>query len=222
MPPDKFGAWVDARKLSPLRCIVGRDAGYWFLWMRYGDVLAGPNCPRGMKQAALNPEKIHTHIRIAAMGANDTWILIWEDGSMIAVLNEEYPDLAKKLTSHHGSGGLNGEDITWIALNPFRAGDYFLYVDKEKRASFQVSMAFGDDLQDVLRSRGITTTDVILRREEITKLPQSLCSMMRDTDIVDAVHSSIEVDIGALANALVWIAKTGVTIITASATCNVM
>jgi hypothetical protein len=51
-------------------------------------------------------------------------------------------------------------------MNPFREGDYFLYIDKTKTAYFQVSERFGKALKDVLVSAGMTTMDLIRVEEE--------------------------------------------------------
>ena len=62
--------------------------------------------------------------------------------------------------------------MQFIAINPNRAGDYFVYFDKNKLAMFQVSEAFGKDMDEVLRAEGIRS-QAIVRRKETKSAPQS-------------------------------------------------
>jgi hypothetical protein len=98
--PGFFKEWMDERKLSPLRVSFGEPKGSWFAWMLHGDFTTGQKAPQGMIQAAADPAKASTSIRIAAIGPDDTWLLIWEDGTMVSVLKDEYKDLLRKLQEH--------------------------------------------------------------------------------------------------------------------------
>jgi len=217
MPKD-FENWSKERALCPLRVDLGDPKGSWFAWMLHGDFIAGPNVPQGMIQAAADDAKASTSIRIAAIGPNDTWLLIWEDGTMVSVLKDEYEDLWRKLKEHEVN------DISWVALNPFRKGDYFLYVDKKKMATFQVSKAFGLDLESILESQGIDTKELVLREQQLGN-PWSIASDFRDADFVRAAHSNIEINGDALFNAAATLIKTGISVgsaLAGVATCNVM
>jgi len=226
-PPDApniLMVWVQERKFAPLRFIIGEKKGSWFAWMLHGDFLAGCNTPEGMTQAVRDLKKSYTSVRCAALGTNETWILIWEDGELRHNLKNEYPGLSKKLEKF---GKFQGDDVSWVALNPFRAGDYFMYEEKTKTASFQVSEAFGDELNDVLIAEGITTTDVVLRRQELVQ-PRKVIDIVRNTDLVKAATETIGFDSSALSSAIITVAKTGLVIakvgaaIAGIATCNVM
>jgi hypothetical protein len=113
----------------------------------------------------------------------------------------------------------------WVALNPFRKGDYFLYVDKKKMATFQVSEAFGSDLKSVLESQGIDTKELVLREQQFDNRRPNIPSYFRDTDFRRAAHNNIEINGDALFNAAVILIKTGISVgsaLAGVATCNVM
>ena len=94
------------RLRCPLRLVVGDGPGNWFAWMLHGDFLAGPNAPEGMVRAAKDARKIYTSIRCAAIGAKDTWLLIWDDNSKSYEIEDRYPVLHRALQS------LQGDDIS--------------------------------------------------------------------------------------------------------------
>jgi hypothetical protein len=93
-------------------------------------------------------------------------------------------------------------------LNPFREGDYFLYIDKTRTAYFQVSEAFGETLKDALVSAGITTKDVVLRKAQIVD-PQQLKDWAQQTNLLDHVARNSGITAGQAANAAVSLTKTG-------------
>lgn len=59
-----------------------------------------------MTQAALDSRKSYTSIRCAAIGVDNSWLLIWEDGDMRYSVEDKYPQLHKKLK------GLHGDDVS--------------------------------------------------------------------------------------------------------------
>lgn len=97
---------MDKRTHCPLRLVVGEAQGNWFAWMLNGDYLAGPNAPTGMVQAAKDARMMYTSIRCAAIGANGTWLLIWDDGTKICNVEDRYPGLHDRLKS------LEGDDVS--------------------------------------------------------------------------------------------------------------
>jgi hypothetical protein len=105
-PPKGFRDWVEKRQFAPLRFILSNKEGNWFAWMLHGDFLLGDHAPQGMTQAALDSRKSYTSIRCAAVGVENTWLLIWEDGDMRYSIEEKYPYLHKKLK------GLRGDDVS--------------------------------------------------------------------------------------------------------------
>jgi hypothetical protein len=102
-----------------------------------------------------------------------------------------------------------------------------MYEEKTKTASFQVSEAFGDELNDVLISEGVTTTDVVLRRQELVQ-PRKVIDLVKNTDLVKAATETVGFDSSALSSAVITVAKTGLVIakvgaaIAGAVTCNVM
>lgn len=93
-------------------------------------------------------------------------------------------------------------------MNPFREGDYFLYVDKTKTAYFQVSEAFGNTLNDALISAGITTTDVVLRKAEIVN-PRQVIEWAQQTNLIDHMAESSGVTAQQFLRAGYQLAQTG-------------
>ncbi|KAK3933575.1 hypothetical protein QBC46DRAFT_359570 [Diplogelasinospora grovesii] len=216
---DPLKVWVEARQHAPLQLVFGEETGCWFAWMLHGDFLMGSNIPTGMHDAAKEAGKVYTSIRCAALGANGAWLLIWDDGSVRVNLRGEYPTLEEQLK------GLSGDDITCIAINPFRPGDYFLYEAKTKTASFRVSEAFGKELNDTLISAGITTKEITFSSKALVATPPSLLEVVcSPKQVFEVTTQAVEDDLGALTNAIatvVKVAKVGAALV-GVVSCNVM
>lgn len=90
---------MDKRAFCPLRLVLGETKDNWFAWMPNGDYLAGPSAPTGMVQEAKDFRKMYTSIRCAAIGANNAWLLIWDDGTMVYNFEGKYPKLEHNLES---------------------------------------------------------------------------------------------------------------------------
>jgi hypothetical protein len=101
---------VKERQFAPLRFILSDKEGKWFAWMLHGDFLPGHKAPQGMVQAAWDLGTSYTSIRCAAIGVENAWFLIWENGDMKYSIDIEkkYPRLYKRLKDE----GLRGDDIS--------------------------------------------------------------------------------------------------------------
>jgi hypothetical protein len=111
-------------------------------------------------------------------------------------------------------------------LNPFREGDYFLYVEGTKTASFQVSNAFGNELKEALNADGIDTTDLVFREQQVV-VPMKILDHITD-DIVDKTTENVKINSGQVIKAAVQVIKTSIMVVKVGAaiagavTCTVM
>ena len=62
--------------------------------MLHGDYYISEGCPTGLKQAISDVRKVYTNIRLAAVGVANTFVVIWEDDTMVFNLQNQYPGLA--------------------------------------------------------------------------------------------------------------------------------
>jgi hypothetical protein len=60
-----------------------------------------------------------------------------------------------------------------VALNASQAGDYFIYMDSENQAIFQVSETFGGDLEQMLKREEVSCK-ATLRRNDIDAAPPAM------------------------------------------------
>ncbi len=111
-------------------------------------------------------------------------------------------------------------------MNPFREGDYLLYVEGTKTASFQVSGAFGTELKEALNDDGIDTTDLVLRQQQPV-VRMNISDHITD-DIVEVTEENVKINSDQLMSAAVKVIKTSITVIKVGAaiagavTCTVM
>lgn len=84
-----------------------------------------------------------------------------------------------------------------IAINPYRAGDYFVYFDKPKLAMFQVSEACERDLEEVLNVQGIRSQAIVRRKErEIPRTyenPPNMPEAVRKPEFLDRLLTTVGV-----------------------------
>jgi hypothetical protein len=103
--------------------------------------------------------------------------------------------------------------------------DYFLYSDKKKTATFQVSISFGQDLKSILDSQGIDTKKMVLRNQDVVKAQPSIPRLFRKSNIVGVIEQNTEIDLGALSNfvvtSVIKVATAGTTL-AGLASCNIM
>jgi len=92
-------------------------------------------------------------------------------------------------------------------------------------AAFQVSAAFGQDLKSVLEAQGIDTRKMVLRKQDVIRLPPSIPRLFKKADLVGIAERNTEIDLDALTNFAVTtvknIAAVGSTL-AGMAACNVM
>jgi hypothetical protein len=116
--------------------------------------------------------------------------------------------------------------MQWVALNPFREGDFFLFVEGSKTASFQVSEAFGGELKEALNADGIDTTDLVFREQQIVA-PMKIPDHITD-DIVGVTTENVKINSDQFINAALKVIKTSITVVKVGAaiagvvTCTVM
>jgi len=81
-----------------------------------------------------------------------------------------------------------------VALNPSRAGDYFIYFEKEQLANFQASEAFGNDVEEVSKAGGVRSQAIVRRREEITTpIPPTIVPPERASDFLHGLAKTVGV-----------------------------
>ena len=77
-----------------------------------------------------------------------------------------------------------------IALNAWKAGDYFIYIDRRKSAFFQVSEEFGEDIKDALAAEGIRSNAVIQRQQEVVQ-PTQVIQVARERNMLPGIASRV-------------------------------
>ena len=102
----RIKAWLEARSNAPLRMIWGPQHAALF-WMLHGDYYIGEEgCPTGLKQAIGDVRKVYTSIRLAAVGVSDTFVVIWEDDTMVFNLKNQFPGL-EAILQHVEAGDIS-------------------------------------------------------------------------------------------------------------------
>lgn len=187
----------------------GSDFSY-VAWIPSAGFLCGPGAPQSVKELTGSANMVYTNIRLAALGVDETYILIWENGTIRWDLKNHYNDLDEILENFRDKG----EDISarlqmtlsqslnkqltrdqFIAINPSKPGDYFVYFDSAKLAMFQVSEDFGTDLQEVLRAEGITSQAIVRQRDQIARpvLPATVVPAERASTFLQGISRSVGV-----------------------------
>jgi hypothetical protein len=77
-----------------------------------------------------------------------------------------------------------------IALNPNKNGDYFVYFDRTKTAMFQVSEAFGKDLESALTAEGIRSTAIVRKKDQLATQTDIL-KLARQGNLVGNVANTV-------------------------------
>jgi hypothetical protein len=157
--------WATQRTFAPIRRVghVG--------WMMYGDYWIHPQCPPPLRQVIEDPTKINTSIRLVAHGVEDTFCVVWEDGSLRSQFQNHYlalqdvlenlthSDIIVSLVASHKSKQLTRAQ-QHLALSTQRSGDYFLYIHRSRGAFFQIPTKFMDILRDTLTGHGFQANDI--------------------------------------------------------------
>jgi hypothetical protein len=124
--------------------------------------------------------KINSSIRLVAQGVAETFLVIWEDGTIYSQLKGCYPaledaleemwpgDITVSTTPSHTLEALT-KAHKHLALNTERNGDFFLYVHQNKTAFFQVPREFGALLRDNLTAYGVPVSHIIFQSSQPTQ-----------------------------------------------------
>ena len=193
---------------SARRVVFGPEAT-WFLWYLFGcspEYSAG--LPKAIEENVQDARKMYTTLRCVALGPENNFVMIWQDGSKSYNLDENYSVLNQALDSCEGEdvSVSNVFDSSYlilllklkdtypvrqrIALNPNKAGDYFVYFDRTKTAMFQVSEAFGKDLEDALTADGIRSTAIVRHRDKLARQTDIL-KMAKQSNLVGNVADTV-------------------------------
>lgn len=89
--------WLDVRPKSPTRVVFGRGGSH-VAWQPMGAYICGPQAPQSVEELLASAQFLYTSIRIVALGVHDTYIIIWDDGTMRWSLKSHYPALDNVLS----------------------------------------------------------------------------------------------------------------------------
>jgi hypothetical protein len=62
-------------------------------WVPHAQHLCSPYAPQRVQELCNSAEFTYTHVRLVALGVNDSWIIIWENGEIRWNLKDCYPAL---------------------------------------------------------------------------------------------------------------------------------
>jgi hypothetical protein len=94
--------WLSEREHSPRRLVFGpeKDKGKKFsyiAWLPHGGYHYSHSIPGPLMAVFRSGSKYFTSIRHAALGIDDTYVLIWEDGTLDVALKDHYTGLGQIL-----------------------------------------------------------------------------------------------------------------------------
>ena len=94
-------ALIKVRNGSSRRVTFGPGSDY-VAWLRFGGNLCSPYAPTAVQELISSANTMYTTIRIVALGMDDTYIVIWEDGTIRWNLKDHYKVLDKILAKCEG------------------------------------------------------------------------------------------------------------------------
>ena len=97
--------WWKTRERSPKRVVFGPGQSY-VGWQPMGDHLLGKEAPTTVKELINSAHTWYTSIRLVALGVQDAYIIIWENGTMRWDLKDQYAALDDILSK------FDGEDVS--------------------------------------------------------------------------------------------------------------
>ena len=97
--------WYHVRQRSPKRVVFGPGLSY-VAWQPMGNHVTGGEAPTSVKELIKSAHTLYTSIRLVALGVQDTYIIIWENGMMRWDLKDQYAALDSILSK------CDGEDIS--------------------------------------------------------------------------------------------------------------
>jgi hypothetical protein len=160
--------------------------------------------PKAIEENVRDVRKRYTTLRCVALGPANNFVMIWQDGTKSFSLDHNYSVLSQALDDCEGedvsvsivfdisSFALSVAYLAWqhIALNPNKKGDYFVYFDRTKTAMFQVSEAFGVDLEDSLTAEGIRSTAIVRKKDQLAR-PADVLTMAQQSNLVGNVTNTV-------------------------------
>ena len=97
--------WLIDRVRSPKRVVFGPGRSY-VAWQSMGSHMIGQEAPKSVKELINSAHTLYTSIRLVALGVQDAYIIIWENGMMRWDLKDQYPALDDILSN------CDGEDVS--------------------------------------------------------------------------------------------------------------
>lgn len=88
----KLAEWIGLRRGSSSRAVFGPGLSY-VAWLRFGGFICSPYAPASVTELANSAETLYTTIHLVALGVDDTYIMIWENGRMRWNLKTHYSTL---------------------------------------------------------------------------------------------------------------------------------
>jgi hypothetical protein len=73
-------------------------------WVPHANVCWSPAAPKLIQELILSAHRFYTNVRMVALGVDDTFIIIWEDGTIRWNLKEHYNALDNVLNDLNGRG----------------------------------------------------------------------------------------------------------------------
>ncbi|RSL55353.1 hypothetical protein CEP54_009399 [Fusarium duplospermum] len=95
-------------------------------------------------------------VRHVALGVDNDYIVLHEGRGFLYAITRNYPILDSILDNVVGSGST----ITFVALNPFVAGQFFLILDNDT-AFFAVHPSLEGEVAEILREQGIACNALV-------------------------------------------------------------
>jgi hypothetical protein len=104
---DSLKTWLSKRTDCPLRVVFGPEKGtklVFVAWVPHANVCWSPAAPKLIQELILSADRFYTNVRMVALGVDDTFIIIWEDGTIRWNLKEHYNVLDNVLNDLDGRG----------------------------------------------------------------------------------------------------------------------
>ena len=97
---------------SPKRVVFGPGPSY-VAWQPHGDFTCSPGASKSVQELLKSASNFYTSIRLVALGVSETYIIIWEDGTIRWDLKHHYGILDDVLE------GCEPEDISVSISLPY-------------------------------------------------------------------------------------------------------
>jgi hypothetical protein len=104
-------AWLNKRSNCPLRVVFGPEKGtklVFVAWVPHGTSTCSSVAPKSVQELITSADTLYTNVRMVALGVDDTFIVIWENGTIRWNLKKHYNALDNVLNDLEG----RGEDVS--------------------------------------------------------------------------------------------------------------